>query len=289
MNVVNKVAVMADSTCCLPQELLDTYDIYLLPVHILYEGKSYRDKLDISPGEVYRIMRKKGSLPTTSTPSAGEFLQAYRQLSQKAESIVCITVTSLQSQTFGTAVLAKQLARESNLNTTIEVFDSRAVAGSLGFISLAAAKIASKGGELADVVGAARIMQSKVNGVFMLDTLYYLARTGRVARAAAWVGDALNIKPVVEHSTAIGETTPLARPRDKEKAVELMMQTMVERVKTARVHVMVHHADELEAASKLMKRIESQLNCDELYITEFTPGMGVHCGPGMLGVTFYTD
>lgn len=286
---MNKVAVMADSTCCLPQELLDTYDIYLLPVHILYEGKSYRDKLDISPSEVYRIMRKKSSLPTTSTPSAGEFLQAYRQLSQKAKCIICITVTSLQSQTFSTAVLAKQLAAESDLNATIEIFDSRAVAGSLGFITLAAARVARKGGGLAEVLEAARIMQSKVNGVFMLNTLYYLARTGRVARAAAWVGDALNIKPVVEHSTVIGETTPLARPRDKEKAVELMVKTMAERVKTARAHVMIHHADEPEAARKLMKRIESQFYCDELYITEFTPVMGVHCGPGMLGITFYTD
>ena len=234
-------------------------------------------------------MRQKRDLPTTSTPSVGEFLQAYQQLSHKAESVVCITVTSLQSKTFEAALLAKQMAAEAIPTTTIEVFDSRAVAGALGFITLEAAKAASSGAGLAEVIEAARSIKDKVNAIFMLDTLYYLARTGRVARAAAWAGDTLNIKPVVEHSPAIGETTPLARPRDRAKGLEFIVKTMAERVGNAKVHAMVHHADEQKEGDKLMKEIGSRFNCAELYIVEFTPTMGVHCGPGMLGITFYAD
>jgi DegV family protein with EDD domain len=286
---LKKVAIMADSTCCLPQELIQEYDIHLLSIHILHEDKSYRDRIDISPGEVYKIMRKKENLPTTSTPSPGDFLDAYRQLSQKAENIFCITVTALQSKTFEAASLAKQIAIELLPNTHIEVFDSRAVAGALGFITLEAAKAASREASLDRVIEVAKSIRDKVNALFMLDTLYYLARTGRIARAAAWAGKLLNLKPVLEHAPAIGETTPVARPRNRENAIKLMLKIMADRVRNSRVHAMVHHADDLEEGEKLMKEIGSRFDCAELYMTEFTPGMGVHTGPGLLGITFYTD
>ncbi len=286
---MKKVAIMADSTCCLPQKLIEQYDIHLLPIHILHEDKSYRDRIDISPGEVYKIMRKKENLPTTSTPSPGDFLDAYRQLSRKAENIFCTTVTALQSKTFEAASLAKQIATELLPNTHIEVFDSRAVAGALGFITLEAAKAASHGASLDKVIEVAKSIRDKVNALFMLDTLYYLARTGRIARAAAWAGKLLNLKPVLEHSPAVGETTPVARPRNREDAIKLMLKIMADRVGNSRVHAMVHHADELAEGEKLMKEVSSRFDCAELYITEFTPGMGVHTGPGMLGITFYAD
>jgi DegV family protein with EDD domain len=286
---MRKVAVVADSTCCLPQEIVEKYDICVVPLQIVYEGKSYRDGIDITPNEVYKIMRKKENLPTTSTASAGEFLDAYRQVSQKAESILCITVTSLQSKTFEAASAAKEIAKEEIPNTIIEVFDSRSVAGALGFIVREAARVASKGAGLAGAIEAARNMMGKVNFLAMLDTLYYLARLGRIARAAAWVGSVLDMKPVLEHSPAVGETMPVARPRTKRRAVERMLQIMAKRTGGSPVHVLVHHADELEEAKKLAAEIESRFNCAELYITEFPPVMGVHTGPGLLAIGFYAD
>jgi len=286
---MRKVAVIADSTCCLPSELVEKYGIFLVPIFIIYKGNSYRDGIDMSPGEVYTIMRRRKDLPTTSTPSAGDFLNVYRQLSQEAESILCITLTSLQSKTFEAAVLAKEKAKEVIPDTAIEVVDSRAVAGALGFVVLEAARVASQGADLPQVATAARSMIGRVNLLAMLDTLYYLARTGRIARAAAWAGAVLNMKPVVEHSTAIGETTPVARPRTMAKAVKLMLELMAERVGDSTVHVIVHHADELEEGEKLKAEVGSRFSCAELYLTEFTPGMGVHAGPGILGISFYHD
>lgn len=286
---MKKVAILTDSTCCLPQELVEKYDICLVPLLIVYERKSYRDGIDMSPSEVYKIMRRRKNLPTTSVPSAGDFLDAYCQLSQKAQSILCITLTSLQSKTFSTALVAKEAAKGVIPNTAIEVIDSRAVAGALGFIVLEAARIASQDGELAQAIKAARSMIGRVNMIAMLDTLFYLARTGRIGRAAAWAGSLLNMKPIVEHSPSIGETTPLARPRTKPKAIEHMLEAMAERVGDSRVHVIVHHADELEEGEKLKAEIGSRFNCAELHLTEFTPVMGVHAGPGVLAISFYAD
>jgi len=286
---MRKVAVVADSVCCLPQEIVEKYDICVVPLQIVYEGKSYRDGIDMTPNEVYKIMRRKENLPTTSTVSTGDFLNAYRQVSQKAESILCITLTSLQSKTFEAASAAREIAKEEIPDTTIEVFDSRSVAGALGFIVREAARVASQGAGLAEAIEAAREMMGKVNFLAMLDTLYYLARLGRIARAAAWAGSVLDMKPVLEHSPAVGETMPVARPRTKRRAIERMLQIMAKRAGSSPVHVLVNHADELEEAKKLAAEIESRFNCAELYITEFPPVMGVHTGPGLLAIGFYAD
>jgi DegV family protein with EDD domain len=256
---------------------------------IIHEGRSYRDRIDISPTEVYKIMRKRKNLPTTSVPSPEDFLSTYRELSQKAETILCITLTSLQSGVFNMASSAKEMAKDVIPNTMIKVIDSRAVAGSLGFIVLEAARIAGQGAELAKVTEVTLSMISKVSSFFVLDTLYYLARTGRIARAAAWAGSILDIKPIVAHFPSVGETTPVSRPRSKTKAIERMLEMMTERIGDSRAHVMVEHADECEEAEKFKATINSRFNCVELYVTEFTPSMGVHAGPGVLGISFYTD
>ena len=283
------VAILTDSTCCLPGELVKRHDIGLIPILIVHGGNSYLDGVDISATEVYEIMRRRKDLPTTSTPSAGDFLNAYRQLSQKAESVLCITLTSLQSKVHDVALVAKEMAKETIPDTAIEVLDSRAVAGALGFVVLEAARTASQGAELAQVVNAARRMIDRVSFLAIVDTLFYLARTGRAGRAAAWVGSLLNVKPIVEHSPAVGETTPVARPRTKERAIEQMLEIMADRVGDARVHVAVNHADELEEAKRLKAEIEARFRCAELHLADLTPGMGVHVGPGVLGIAFYTD
>jgi fatty acid kinase fatty acid binding subunit len=286
---MRKVAIVTDSVCCLPAELAARHSIRIVPLLISFRNMTYRDGVDITPGEVYRIMRKDEDLPTTSIPSPGEFAKAYSEVSQDAESILCITLTSLQSKMYETATVAKEIAAESMPRTTIEVFDSRAVAGSLGFIALEAARVADQGANLHEVLAVAQKMQQRVNTLFVVDTLHFLARTGRIARAAAWAGSVLNVKPVVEHSTSVGETTPFARPRSRAKAVELLLQTMAARVGDSRVHVMVHHADELEEGEKLKAEIARRFKCTELYLTEFTPAMGVHVGPGVLGFAFWKE
>jgi DegV family protein with EDD domain len=286
---MGKIAVVTDSTCCLPAELVARYSIHVVPLLICISGKSHRDNVDITPQEVYRIMRRDEDLPTTSVPTPDDFSKAFISAGKEAEGIVCITLTGLQSKTYETAVLAKKIAEEAMPRTAIEVIDSRAVSGALGFMVLEAARAADRGADLKEVCAAARKTMARINFLAMVDTLHFLARTGRIARAAAWAGAVLNMKPVLEHSTAIGETTPFARPRSKAKAVELMLQTMTERVGNSKVHVLVHHADELEEGEKLKAEVARRFKCAEIYLTEFTPIMGVHAGPGVLALAFWKE
>jgi DegV family protein with EDD domain len=286
---MKKVAIVTDSVCCLPPEVVSKHAIRVVPLLISFRGTTYREGVDITPGEVYRIMRRDEDLPTTSIPSPGDFVQAYAEVGQQAESILCITLTSLQSKMYETAAVARGMAAESMPKTRIEVFDSRAVAGALGFIVLEAARAADQGAGFDEVRDVAQKMMGRVNALFMVDTLHFLARTGRIGRAAAWAGTVLNVKPVVEHSTSVGETAPFARTRSKAKAVDLMLQTMGERVGDSTVHVLVHHADELQDGESLKAEIARRFRCNEIYLTEFTPAMGVHAGPGVLAIAFWKE
>jgi DegV family protein with EDD domain len=287
--VMNRVAVVTDSTCCLPAGLLSRHSIRVVPLLICIGGRTCRDNLDITPGEVYQIMRRGHDLPTTSVPTPDDFSHTYVEVSREAEAIVCITLTGLQSKTCEAAALGRKLAMDVIPHTPIEVIDSRAVAGALGFMVLEAARAADRGADLKEVCEAARRTGARINFLAMVDTLHFLARTGRIARAAAWAGAVLNMKPVLEHSTSVGETMPFARPRSKAKAVEVILQTMAERMGGSQVHVLVHHADELQEGQKLAAEIERRFKCAEIYLTEFTPIMGVHAGPGVLAVAFWKD
>jgi DegV family protein with EDD domain len=132
-------------------------------------------------------------------------------------------------------------------------------------------------------------MMSRVNFLAVLDTLYYLQRTGRVGKAVALIGSLLNVKPILEHSPSVGETAPVGRARTKARAVEHMLEIMSERVGKSKVHVNVHHAGALEEGLKLQEEIGSTFDCLELWLTEFTPVMGVHTGPGLVAVAFYAE
>jgi DegV family protein with EDD domain len=283
------VAIVTDSTCCLPVELIQQYNIHIVPLLINYRDTSYKDGVDINANEVYKIMRRREDLPTTSTPPPTDFMNLFREIGKKNKNIVCITVTGLQSKVYEAALLAKDMMTEELPEINIEVFDSRAVSGAMGFIVLAAARRAAEGADINEVLSAARDMQGRINFLAMVDTLYFLARTGRVARAAAWATSLLDIKPVLEHNPAIGETTPFARPRTRNQAVDTMLKEMRRRVGNKKVHVIVHHADELQACEELKGKIQQEFDCVEIYLTEFTPIMGVHAGTGILAISFYTE
>jgi len=286
---MKKVGIVTDSTSCLPRELVDKHDISVVPLLIIIDGRGYCDGVDISPSEVYRIMRRKENLPTTSTPSVGDFLNTFRSVSEQAESILCINVTSEQSKIYDTALVAKEMAKVELPDTPIEVLDSRAASSALGLIVVEAARAAEKGTDLSQTIEVARSMMPRVHYLAMVDDLYYLARTGRIGKAVAWAGSLLNIKPIVGHDTSVGVTFPVERPRTKVKAVSRLLELMAERIGGSRAHVIVTHADEQEDGEKLKAEIASRFNCAEIYLTEFTPGMGVHAGPGVLGAAFYTE
>ncbi len=280
------VAIVTDSTACVPREFLEKYDIRVVPINVIFEDRVYRDGVDITPDEVYSLLRGAKKLPTTASPPPGVYLEVYRELSKGADSILCISISSRLSSIYESSWQAKELAKEELPGIAIEVIDCQTAAGGQAFVVMEAARAAAAGRSLTEVSEIAKSMMAKVNVIVVLDTLYYLAKGGRIPKAAAWAGSLLDIKPIIE--VAEGEATLLARARTKPRGVERLLKTMRGRAGMGHpLHVIVMHANARPEAEKLRERVESEFNCSELFAAEFTPVMGVHVGPGLLGLAFY--
>jgi DegV family protein with EDD domain len=286
--VRQKVAVVTDTTACVPREQVVRYGIEVVPVQLIIENNTYRDGIDISPTEFYTLLRQEKKMPTTSSSSPGPYLEAYRKASQRAGSILCLTEPSRFSVMFDSARVAADMAGDALPGVAIEVVECTTAAAGQGLVTLAAARTAALDKSLEEVAAAARNTMSKVNLLATLDTLQYLARSGRVPQAAAMVNNILNIKPVFTLNHTDAHTVAL--PRSMKSATKRMLKLMEPMVTRGRpLYVAVMHADALEQAVAFRDRITSQFECREIFITEFTPVMGVHTGPGLIGVAFYGE
>jgi DegV family protein with EDD domain len=283
----DKVAIVTDTTACIPPERVTAYGIELVPVEVIFDDKVYRDGIDITPTEFYAMLKREDNLPTTAS-SPSPFLEAYRRASQKSNTILCLTVSSKFSGMFNSAILASNLAKEELPGVTIEVIECASAAAGQGLVALAAAKAASLGQSLAEVVEVVKGLMPRVHLFASLDTLHYLVKGGRVPQAASLVNSILKMKPVF--SVNGGEAHTLALPRSTESAINNILRLMGRKIiKGKLVHVAVMHADAPEQSQVLKDRIFLRFNCVEIFTTEFTPVMGVHTGPGVVGVAFYSE
>lgn len=281
------VRVVADSSVCLPRELIKKYNIELVPETIIFGTKIYRDGVDLDPGDFYVLLGRAKDLPTTSAPSPQDFIDAYQRAAKDADAIACVLVTSGFSQMGLQAALT---ARESVPQPPIEIVDSRTAVGAYGFVVLAAAKAAADGKSLPEVLKAAESVQQRVNMVLTLDTLKYLAKGGRIGKAAQWAGTMLSIKPILEVSVATGAIEPIERVRSRPKALRRLLGIMQERVgEGQKVHVSIDHANVPEEAEQLKSQISSLFDCTDIFINDWAPVAGVHCGPGVIGLSFYSE
>ena len=284
--MTNKVAIVTDTTACIPKEQVEKYGIEVVPVELIFEDRVYRDGIDISPAEFYTLLRQAEKLPTTSGSLPGPYLEAYHNAGRMAASILCITESSKFSGMFNAARVAMEMAKKAIPDVAIEVLDCATAAGQ-GLVALAAARAAASGRSLTEVVETARGVMRRVSLFATLDTLHYLVKGGRVPKAASLVNSLLQIKPIFTVNQ--GDAHTVALPRSTPSAVKRMLKLMGQRiVKGQPLHVAVMHADALNEAVALRNRISSQFDCAELFITEFTPVMGVHTGPGVIGIAFYS-
>ncbi len=285
--MIDKVAIVTDTTACIPKEQVEKYGIEVVPIELVFGNKVYRDGIDISPTEFYALLRQAEKLPTTAGCLPGPYLEAYRKASEEATGILCIAESSKFSGMFNSARVAIEMAKKDTPNVAIEVLECSTAAAGMGLVTLAAARAAAKGENLAEVVGTARGVMRRVSLFATLDTLHYLVKGGRVPKAAGLVNSFLQIKPVFTVSE--GDAHTVALPRSTPGAMKCILKLMGQRViKGQPLHVAVMHADVLNEAIALRNRVSSQFDCTELFITEFTPVMGVHTGPGVIGVAFYS-
>jgi len=285
---MRRVAVVTDTTACIPREQAARHDITVVPVQLIINGRNYRDGIDISPTEFYALQRQEKEIPTTSSSSPEAYLEAYESAGQKAPAVLCITEPSRFSAMVESARIARDIAGTNLQHVTIEVLESTTAAAGQGLVTLAAARVAASDGTLDEVLKTARDTMSGVHLFAALDTLQYLARSGRVPQAAAMVNSLLNIKPIftLNHNGA----HTIAVPRSTDSAMKRILKLMEDKVTGDKsLHVAIMHADAAEIARLMEDKISSRFECEELFTTEFTPVMGAHTGPGLFGVAFYSE
>lgn len=284
---VRKVAVIADSIGCIPRELVETYGIEIVAPNIYWNGSVYRDWLDITPGQAYELLQKDPESFSTAAPSPGDLADTYRKIRQTAESLLFVTVSSKVSTLHNASVAARSLVKEELPETRIEVLDSRTCTGAEGFVVMAAARAASEGKGLAEVIDDAKSVRERVDLLFVLDTVRYAYRTGRIPRFASRAGSLLDVKPVMGWGDGAARLKSMTRSRDR--GIDQIVGLMRSRVGGKRVHVAIHHTDAAEEGEKLKERVNKEFDCIELWLTEFSPIMGYSAGRGALGLAFYPE
>jgi DegV family protein with EDD domain len=281
------VAIVTDSTACIPPEIAERLGIEVVPLHLIFGGRTFVDSLTHDTTEFYEMLRTSSGRASTAAPSPGMFLEAIGRAARRADEVLCVTVSRQFSAMYDSARQAIELAQAESPRTVIRLLDSRNAAMAQGFVVVEAARLAAGGAGIDAVVERAESMTSRVNLLAMLDTLSYLARGGRVPRVAAWAAGMLQVKPIVRFNAS--DIKLAARTRTRPRALDRIAEIVAADAAGRRAHVAVHHAHALSDAERVAAALERTVDVAECYVTEFTQVMAVHTGPGLVGVAWWCE
>ncbi len=261
----------------------------VVPLQLTVGGRGYLDGVDIDAEGFYRLIRDDGVAAQTAAPSPAAFREAFERAFAAGRDVVCITTTSKLSVTYSIASAAMEAAAAADPERRGVVVDSATAGGAEALVALAAARLAAGGGTLEAVEATARDVAGRVYFIGVLESLRRLQRGGRVPLAAMWAASLLRIKPVLAIWPGEGEVRMVARPRTRARAVERVLALMGEETGGRPVRVVVMHAAAPAEAEELRRRIAERFSCAECLVMPFTPVIGAHTGPGLLGVGFCAD
>ena len=275
-----RVAIVTDSAACVPADLLERYAIEVIPYQLIWDGQAFLDGVDITPSEFFRRFRHSDTYPTTAQPTPQSFINVYSRLLEHAGGIVSIHV----AEKLTTAVRVARLAAKDVASSQIRIVDTQMAAAAECFVVLGAARAAREGAGLDRVVSVAEGCVARCGLLFTLESLEHLRRGGRIGRAATLFGSRLRIQPILtlrnSQVHAVGVT------RSRERAKERILDELERRVGESPIRVSVLHADVPDEATELARDVQQRFHCIEFFVSEFTPVMGAHTGPGIIGVGY---
>lgn len=272
------VAVVTDSTCDLPVDLVERLGIRVVPLSVTFGDETLISGVTISHEQFYERLASADRLPTTSQPAPAWFEEAYADcVDDEHDSVVSVHVSSALS---GTVELARH--RGSSAGLPVEVIDSRLVGGALGLAALRAHRVAVSGGSVSEVAAAAETVRDGALSLLIVDELAHLKRGGRLTGTQAAVGSVLRVKPVLE--VIEGRVEVRERARTWQRALDRVADLVVEHAAGRRVDVVVAHAVAPDRAAALWERLEGRLETAERLETLMGPIVGTHVGPGAVGI-----
>jgi DegV family protein with EDD domain len=282
---MSKVAVITDSTSYIPEHIRSEKNIVMIPLNVIFDNETYKEEAEIKVDDFYEMVSREEKLPKTSQPAIGELVELLEELSKNYDEAVMITLSSGISGTYQSAVAAGEMVEDINLH----VFDSEISCSPQAFYVLKAAELASQGANGYDIMN--ELLQMKNNGIpayFLVDDLNHLHRGGRLNTAQLFVGNLLQIKPILHFDDK--KIVPFEKVRTKKKALKRIFDLMDEDLKADdKATISVIHAkrenDAVEIAGELREKF---VNAD-VSISYFGPVIGTHLGEGSLGITWIKE
>ncbi|RXT15057.1 DegV family protein [Ammoniphilus sp. CFH 90114] len=281
-----RICIVTDSTADIPKALAEELSIRIVPLKVHISGETYLDGVNITPTVFFHKLRTTEQFPTTSQPSPGDFEQVYMELAEEYGQdvqIISIHLSSALSGTYQSANLAKNMVEPP---MDITVVDSKKAAYLLGTIVVQAAKAVKNGKTKEECLELVNRMIIGQREFFVLDTLTYLQKGGRIGKAQAVIGTLLNVKPILSLNEA-GEVYPFDKVRGKKKAMATMIGELKEYAGNHEVIASILYAMNPEEAEQLKTQLEEEFNVSEIALSEIGPVIGAHVGPNVLAISMF--
>ena len=279
-----KITVVTDSSAYIPAELIKGLDIHVIPLWLIWDEDRLLDGIDIQPQAFYERLKTSKSLPTSSQPSAKEFELCFKKCGKDYDAVVAVLVSTKISGTIDCA----QAALNEISDLPVQIVDSCSSSMGLGFVVLAAARAAAAGKSIEEVVLAAVRMRDDVHLLFVVDTLEYLHRGGRIGGAKRLFGTVLQIKPILHFED--GLIQPHSQARTRKRAIEQMLITAEERLSgRSMAEACVVNIDCRSDGQALVEMVKERFQPGSIYLSDCSPVVGTHVGPGGLGLAYYPE
>ncbi|AAM24709.1 MAG: DegV domain-containing protein [Caldanaerobacter subterraneus] len=277
---MEKIAIVTDSLSDIPEDLIKTYGIFVVPLTINIDGKSYKDGVDIKKEEFYKLLRE-GKMPTTTQASPVEFMEVFEDLLKSFDYVIAIILTSKFSGTYQSAVIARDMVDKNR----IEVIDSRHFTLGNGMLVLKAARMAVEGASKEEIVSTVYETIPRIRGIMVFDSLDYLYRGGRLSRTQSIIGGILNVKPILTNED--GELKVIDKVRGQKKAIRWIIDYMKNTgIDFAEREVGLIHTDKEEFLNEIEAALRSELEITRFIRSQAGCGIGTHAGPDAAGVFF---
>lgn len=284
------VKILSDSACDLSDEIINKYDIEILPIVVIKDDHEYLDKVTIDPMKVYEDMRK-GEIYKTAQIPMKVFEDRFEEYARKGESVIYIAFSSGLSGTYQTSVLVRDSLKDKYPNMDISIVDSRSASMGFGLLVEKASRMAKEGKSKEEILSMLDFYVDNMEHVFTVDNIEYLFRGGRVSKTKAFVGGLLNIKPILDMPED-GTLQPREKVRGNNKVINRMIEIMYERGKDADLKnqiVGISHGDDIKGAIKLKEKIQEKFEPKEIIINIIGSSIGAHSGPGTLAIFFLNE
>ena len=279
------IKIVTDSTSYISDEYIKKYDIKLVSLNVIINGVSSRE-IDIENEVFYEEIKNSKEIPKSSQTIPEEMLNTFREIVEDGDSIVGIFLSSKMSGTYSNANMIKDMILEDYPDAEIHILDSKTNCMQMGFAVIEAARTAIEGKSINEVINAANHVINNSRFLFTPETLEYLKKGGRIGGAAALFGNVLQIKPIL--TVVNGETSVFKKVRTRKKAIEEIVKTVLEEIESKGLgDIVVHHINCQEDGLKLAKALENKLG-KKVEIQSIGPVIGVHVGPGSIGIAYYT-